>query len=206
MQPNLYPDMFKNMFDLSNQHFRDTMIMFLFNLVFQFILIRLIYYRYSRKETYVFAFFLIAVIVFLVGRILNAVQIQTELAVGLVALFTILRFRTRSITMKDMSYMFAVIGISVINALKLVAFPLLGTVIVNMLILISAFLLEEFIVRNRCKSHNVVYENIDLLKPDRQKELLEDLSLLTGKNVQKVVISEVDYKKKTAQIEIFYKD
>lgn len=198
--------MFKNMFDLSNQHFRDTMIMFVFNLVFQFILIRLIYYRYSKKETYVFSFFLIAVIVFLVGRILNAVQIQTELAVGLVALFTILRFRTRSITMKDMSYMFAVIGISVINALKLVAFPLLGTVVVNLLILFSAFLLEEFIVRHRCKSHNVVYENIDLLKPDRQKELLEDLSQLTGKKVQKVVISEVDYKKKTAQLEIFYKD
>lgn len=194
------------MFDLSNPQFRDTMIMFVFNLFFQYILIRTIYYRYSRKETYLFAFFLIAVIVFLVGRVLNAVQIQTELAVGLVALFTILRFRTRSITMKDMSYMFAVIGISVINALQLVAFPMIGRVIVNLIIIVSAWMLEEFIVRHRCKSHIVIYENIDLLKPDRHKELLDDLSQLTGKKVCRVNVSEVDYKKKTAEIEIFYRD
>lgn len=198
--------MYEKMFDLSNPQFRDTMIMFVFNLFFQYILIRTIYYRYSRKETYLFAFFLIAVIVFLVGRVLNAVQIQTELAVGLVALFTILRFRTRSITMKDMSYMFAVIGISVINALQLVAFPMIGRVIVNLIIIVSAWMLEEFIVRHRCKSHIVIYENIDLLKPDRHKELLDDLSQLTGKKVCRVNVSEVDYKKKTAEIEIFYRD
>ncbi|HLP73744.1 MAG TPA: DUF4956 domain-containing protein [Bacteroidales bacterium] len=198
--------MYEKMFDLSNPQFRDTMIMFVFNLFFQYILIRTIYYRYSRKETYLFAFFLIAVIVFLVGRVLNAVQIQTELAVGLVALFTILRFRTRSITMKDMSYMFAVIGISVINALQLVAFPMIGRVIVNLIIIVSAWMLEEFIVRHRCKSHIIIYENIDLLKPDRHKELLDDLSLLTGKKVCRVNVSEVDYKKKTAEIEIFYRD
>lgn len=198
--------MYDKMFDLSNPYFRDTMIMFVFNLIFQFLLIRLIYYRYSKKETYLFSFFLIAVIVFLVGSILSAVQIQTELAVGLVALFTILRFRTRSITMKDMSYMFAVIGISVINALKLVAFPMLGRVLVNLLIIASAWILEEFIVSHRCKSHSIIYENIDLLKPERHKELLEDLSLLTGKKVMRVNVSEVDYKKKSAEIEIFYRD
>lgn len=198
--------MFDKMLDLSNEYFRDTMIMFVFNLVFQFLLIRLVYFRYSRKESYLFSFFLIAIIVFLVGCVMNAMQIQAELAVGLLAIFTILRFRTKSITMKDMSYMFAVIGISVINALRLVAFPLLGRVIVNLLIIVSAWMLEEFITRNRSKSHNIIYENVDLLKPDREKELLDDLSRLTGKKVLKVKVNEVDYKKKSAELIVFYKD
>lgn len=198
--------MYENMFDLSNPYFTDLIIMFVFNFVFQFLLIRLVYYRYSRKETYLFAFFLISIIVFIVGSILSAVQIQTELAVGLVALFTILRFRTRSITMKDMSYMFAVIGISTINALKLRAFPMAGRVIVNLLIIAAAWILEDFIVRHRCKSHRLIYENIDLLKPDKHTELLNDLSVLTGKKVSRVNVTEIDYKKKTAELEVFYRD
>lgn len=198
--------MFENMFDLTNPYFRDTMIMFGFNLFFQVLLIRFVYYAYSRKESYLFAFFLISIIVFLVGSVMNAMQIQVELAVGLVAIFTILRFRTRSITMKDMSYMFAVVGISVINALRLVAFPILGRVIVNLLIIIAALTLEEFTKRNQLKSHRIIYENIDLLKPERRKELLDDLSLLTGKKIISVKLSEVDYKKKSAELDVYFRD
>ncbi len=196
--------MFDEMFDLTNEYFRNTMIMFIFNLVFQVLLIRLIYYRFSKKETYMFSFFLISIIVFLVGSILNAVQIQAELAVGLLAIFTILRLRTRSITMKDMSYLFAVIGISVINALNFVAFPLLGRIIVNLVIIISAWILEEFLLRNRYKSFSIIYENIDLLKPDRKNDLLSDLSVLTGKKILKVKVDEIDYKKKSADLVVYY--
>lgn len=198
--------MFENLFDLTNPYFRDTMIMFAFNLFFQILLIRFVYYTYTRKESYLFAFFLISIIVFLVGSIMNAMFIQVELAVGLVAIFTILRFRTRSITMKDMSYMFAVVGISVINALRLVAFPVLGRVIINLLIIIAALALEEFTKRNQLKSHSIIYENIDLLKPERRKELLDDLSLLTGKKIINVRLLEVDYKKKSAELDVYYRD
>jgi hypothetical protein len=114
--------MFDKMFDLSNPYFTTTLIMFSINTLFLFVLIRLVYYRYSRKESFLFALFVIGIVVFFIGSLLNAVQIQWELAVGLVAIFTILRFRTRSITVKDMSYIFAVIGISVINSLKMVIF------------------------------------------------------------------------------------
>lgn len=198
--------MFDKMFDLNNLYFRETMIMFFINLFFLTLLIRVVYFRYTRKESYLFAFFLIGIIVFFIGIILNAIQIQVELAVGLVAIFTILRLRTRSITMKDMAYIFAVIGISVINALHLISFPLMGRMIINLIIILSAYILEEFIVRHKCSSHSIVYENIDLLKPERKEELLADLSQLTGKKVVRVKVEEVDYKKKSSEIVVYYRD
>lgn len=196
--------MFEKMFDLSNVYFKEMMIMFIINMIFQFILIRLIYFRYTKKETYLFAFFLIGLIVFFISCLLNYIQIQMELAVGLVAIFTILRLRTRSITMKEMAYIFGVIGISVINALHLIAFPLLGRMIINVLIILMAFILEEFLMRNRFRSFNIIYENIDLLKPDRRNDLLAELSILTGKKIVKVKLDEVDYKKKSARLVLYY--
>lgn len=198
--------MFDKMFDLTNPYFKEMMIMFVINIIFQYILIRLVYFRFTKKESFLFAFFLIGVIVFFIGCLLNYIQMQMELAVGLVAIFTILRLRTRSITMKDMAYVFAVIGIAVINALHLVAFPLLGRLIINVIIILMALILEKFIVRNKLNSHNIIYENIDLLRPDKNEELLNDLSILTGMKIVKVKVEEIDYKKKSAEIVIYYND
>lgn len=198
--------MFDKMFDLTNPYFKEMMIMFVINIIFQYILIRLVYFRFTKKESFLFAFFLIGVIVFFIGCLLNYIQMQMELAVGLVAIFTILRLRTRSITMKDMAYVFAVIGIAVINALHLVAFPLLGRLIINVIIILMALILEKFIVRNKLNSHNIIYENIDLLRPDKNDELLNDLSILTGMKIVKVKVEEIDYKKKSAEIVIYYND
>lgn len=198
--------MFDKMFDLTNPYFKEMMIMFVINIIFQYILIRLVYFRFTKKESFLFAFFLIGVIVFFIGCLLNYIQMQMELAVGLVAIFTILRLRTRSITMKDMAYVFAVIGIAVINALHLVAFPLLGRLIINVIIILMALILEKFIVRNKLNSHNIIYENIDLLRPDKNDELLNDLSILTGMKIVKVKVEEIDYKKKSSEIVIYYND
>lgn len=199
-------DVFKNMFDLTHPYFLEIMILLVINIIFQFILIRMVYFRYTRKETFMFAFFIIGLVVFFIGSILNFIQIQIELAVGLVAIFTILRLRTRSITMKDMAYIFAVIGISVINALHLVSFPFLGRVIINCIIILMTIILEEFLARNRCSSHVIIYENIDLLKPERKEELLADLTAMTGKKVLKVKVEEIDYKKRSAELEIFFRE
>ncbi len=198
--------MFDKMFDLTNPYFKEIMIMLVINTVFQFILIRLVYYRYTKKETYLFAFFLIGLIVFFISCLLNFIQIQMELAVGLVAIFTILRLRTRSITMKDMAYIFAVIGISVINALHLVAFPMLGRIIINCLIILMALILEKFLMGKRCKSYRIIYENIDLLKPDKREELLSELSLIAGRKIIRFKIEEIDIKKKLAELTIFFRD
>jgi hypothetical protein len=197
--------MFENIFDLTNVYFVETMIMFVINFIFLFLLIRGIYFRYSKKEMFLFAFFLMGLIVFFIGSLLNAMTLEFGMAIGLVAVFTILRLRTRQITIKDMSYIFATIGISVINSLRLIAFPLLGRIIINLIIILAAYILEQFLLRNKSDSYSIVYENIELLKPDRNQELLNDLSAITGKTIHRAKIESVDYKKKSAELVIYYK-
>lgn len=199
--------MFENFFDLGNQYFLETMAMFVINLISLFILIKLIYFRHSQKPTFMFAFFLMGIVVFFVGSILNAVELGFGMAVGLVAVLTILRLRTRQITIKDMAYLFAIFGLSVINALRMVAFPLLGRIILNAIILISALLLEQFLIKHKqkpCDSHIITYYKPELLRPERNSELLADIKNLTGMDVYKVRIEKVNYDKESSEIEIFY--
>ena len=198
--------MFDNFFNLNNPNFLGIMMRFVINLIFLFLLIKFIYYKYSRNEMFLFAFFLMGIMIFFIGSVLNAVFLEIGMAVGLFAIFTILRLRTTNVSVKDMSYMFTVIGISVINSLKLVGFPLLGIVIINLIIIGSAYLLEEFLLKNGLESHTIVYRNIEFLKSNKQQRLLKDISELTGKEVRKVKINKVDYKSENASLEIFYRD
>jgi hypothetical protein len=200
--------MFENAFKLDNPYFLDSMGMFVINLLSLFVLIRVIYFRFSKKPSFMFAFFLMGIVVFFVGSILNSVELGMGTAVGLVAVLTILRLRTRQITIKDMAYLFALFGISVINALNMVAFPLAGRIILNLIILGTAYLLEILLLKNRpepCESHTISYNKVELLKPEKNKELLEDIAALTGKNVFKVKIEKVNYEKGSSEIEIFYR-
>ena len=198
--------MFDNLFNLNNPNFLGIMVRFVINLIVLFFLIKVVYYKYSRKELFLFAFFLMGIMIFFIGAMLNAVFLEIGMAVGLFAIFTILRLRTVDVSIKDMAYMFTTIGISVINSLKMVGFPLLGVLIINGLIIFSAYLLEEFLLRNSSESHTIVYRNLELLKSTKKQKLIKDLSDLTGKEVIKVRIRRVDYRTETALVEIVYKD
>lgn len=194
--------MFENIFDLTNPYFLETLVMFVLNTIALLFLIRVVYFRYSKKEMFVFAFLLMGMIVFFVGSVLNAVKLDFGMAVGLVAVLTILRLRTRQITIKDMAYLFAIFGISIINALRLLAFPLMGRIILNIVIILVAYILEEFIERHKSESFSITYRNLELLRPEKKKELLEDVAILTGKRIMNVKIVKVNYKKNSAELEI----
>jgi len=195
-----------NLFNLNNPDFWGIMIRFVINLVFLFLLIKVVYFRYSRKEMFLFTFFLMGIMIFFIGAMLNAVFIEIGMAVGLFAIFTILRLRTRQVSVKDMAYMFTTIGISVINSLKLVGFPLLGVLIIDTVIIASAFTLEEFLVKNMSESYPIIYENLELLKSNKKQKLIKDISELTGKEIIKIKIRKVDYKAGVAVLDIFYKE
>ena len=198
--------MIDNVFNLNNPNFLGIMIRFVINLIFLFILVKLVYYRYSRKEMFLFAFFLMGIMIFFIGSILNAVFLEIGMAVGLFAIFTILRLRTTNVSIKDMAYMFTTIGLSVINSLKLVGFPLLGIIIINLIIIGSAYLLEEFLVKNSSESYTIVYRNLELLRSNKKQRLLKDISELTGKEIIKVKVRRVDHRSETALLDIFFKD
>lgn len=181
------------------------LIRFLITLVFLFILIAVIYFRYSKKEKFVFTFFLIGIIVFFICSMLKGVDIAIGMGLGLFAIFTILRFRTRNFSLKDMAYMFTVIGISVINSVSLTDFPFFGFMIINSIIVVAAIILEEFMCKYSFDKQSINYDNIDLLKPENRRKLLKDLSTRTGQIILRIKILKVDFKRETAELEIFYR-
>lgn len=194
-----------NLFGMVNPGYWGIMLRFVINLVFLFILIRVIYFRYEKKERFLFAFFVLGIVTFFVACLLRSVYIDMYVAVGLFTIFSILRFRTRNVTIKDMTYIFTTIAISVISSLVLKRFPE-GILIMNTIILISVYVLEEFQVRNKSESYLIIYENLELLKPDKKQKLLKDLCAITGKEVLRFRIRRVSYKRKVARLEIFCKE
>jgi hypothetical protein len=195
-----------NFFNLNNPDFFGILIRFIIHLIFLIILIWGIYFRYSKKEKFLFTFFLMGITVFFITAMLKSVWIEIGMAFGLFAIFAILRFRTRNFSLKDMSYIFTVIGISVINSLKLVGFPVLGVIIFNIIICVSAILLERFTASHSIVKHTIIYENLELLRSAKNQKLIKDISELTGKDVTRVKIRRINYKDKVARLDIYYKE
>jgi hypothetical protein len=193
-------------YDLTNPVFTSIMWRLAIDIVSLFILIRVIYFRYSGKERFFFSFFLIGILTFFVTSVLNSVFIQMAGAFGLFAVLGILRMRTRNFSVKDMAYTFATLGISVINALNVLKFPLLGILVINAVILTATWLLERFSVTHRSDTFTISYENIPMLKPDMKEGLYKEISELTGKKVFKIRIRNIDYRKSVASLEITCRD
>jgi hypothetical protein len=195
-----------NFFNLNNPDFYGILLRFVINSAFLYILIKVIYFKYSKKEKFLFTFFLMGTTVFFITSMLKSVFIEFGMAVGLFAIFAILRFRTRNFGLKDMSYIFTTIGLSVINSLKLVGFPVLGVLIIDVIIVISAIVLEEFTLKNNTVTYSIIYDDLELLKTGKKQKILKEISDLTGKEVMRVKIRRVDYKRKVAYLDISYKD
>ena len=192
-------------FNLNVGDFWGVMMRFGITLIYLFILLRVIYFRYSRNEMSLFIFFSMGIMIFFIGTMMHVVYFEIGMAFGLFAIFHILRFRTKTFPVKEMSYMFTTIGLSLINSLKLIKFPLLGLLIFNTLIVLSAYLLEFYLFRNKVESYYLIYDNLELLKSDRKQKLLNDLSSISGKEIFRFKILSVNCRSKVARLEIFYR-
>ena len=179
---------------------------FFVNLVFLFILIRLLYFRYTKKEKFLFTFFLMGITVFFVCSMLKDMKIEIGMGFGLFAIFNLLRFRTRNFSVKDMAYTFTTMGISVINSMNLDEFPFIGFVIINTIVILSVFILEEYLKKNNFAKYSVHYDNLDLLKPGNNNKLMKDLSSRIGHDILKVQIKDIDLKKGSAELDVYFKE
>jgi hypothetical protein len=175
------------------------------NLAFLIVLIGLIYFRYSKKEKFLFTFFLIGIVVFFVSSIMKRVDIGLGLAFGLFAIFGILRLRTRNFSLKDMAYLFATIGLAVIDSLGLVVIPFINVLIINTIIVLSAFVLEKYLTINSFEKHSIIYNKLELLKPENQNKLVKDLTNKTGQTILKISVRNIDFKREEAELEIYFK-
>ena len=171
------------------------------NIITLTIIIRFLYYPLTRRKDFFFSFFLTGIIIFLFCYLLSNVQLQFGFVIGLFAIFRIIRFRTDSISIKEMTYLAIIIGISVINALLKVLPELLFT---NIVIIVIIYCLEYFWPRNDENYKIILYEKIDLIKPENYNLLLEDLKNRTGINIHRLEIGNIDFLHDTTQIKIYF--
>jgi hypothetical protein len=181
------------------------LIRFIMNLSFLLILIQILYFRYSKKEKFMFTFFLIGITVFFICAMLKNINIQVGMGFGLFAIFSILRFRTRNFSVKDMAYIFTTIGISVINSVNMPEVPIIGYLIINCIIVLSVFILEEHLKKNMFSKYSILYDNLELLKPGSNHKLIKDLSSRTGLNILWVKIRNIDLKRNIAELDVYFK-
>jgi hypothetical protein len=182
------------------------MMRFVLNMTVLFIIIRLIYYRTTKKEEYLFSFFILGIIIFLICAFLETVDIKLGMALGLFAVFSILRFRTVNYNVKDMTYTFAVIGVSVINSYANIPPPIIGAISTNLIVVLAVYLLENFLRKYGLNSMVVIYYKLELLNPKSKQDLLKDLSLQTGQNITKFTIRKIDIGKGHAEVEVYFKE
>ena len=175
-----------------------------FNIFIILIIVRYIYYPVTRNKDYMFTYLLISLTVFLLCFLLDNVKIELAFALGLFAIFGIIRYRTDPIPIKEMTYLFIVIGISVVNALANKKISYAELVFANLLIVFVTFGMERLWLLRHETRKNIIYEKIELIKPENKEELLADLKERTGLNILRYEIRRIDFLKDIANIRIFY--
>ncbi|ANW97491.1 hypothetical protein AXE80_09885 [Wenyingzhuangia fucanilytica] len=179
---------------------------FCINIGFLTIIIRGLYYKKARNKEYFFTYYMISVIVFFLCFTLKKFELDLGMALGLFAIFGIIRYRTNSIDIKEMTYLFVVIGVSVINALANKKMSYIELITANVLIIIVLWLTEWFWSLKHQMSRKIVYEVLDNIKPENYEILKQDLEEKTGLSIEKIKIHEVNFKRKFANITIFYQN
>lgn len=174
------------------------------NLFVIFTIVRLIFYPIYREKSHVFTYFLINMSVFLVCILLGGVKLKLGFAFGLFAVFSIIRYRTEQIPIKQMTYLFVVIIIAVINALASKNVSYAELVFTNMVIIICIYVLEKNWLHSSEISKKIKYEKIEFIKPENYDQLLEDLIDRTGLDIHKVKIDDINFLNDTAKITIYY--
>ncbi len=183
--------------------FVELLLRFLFNTVIVLVIIHFFYYPKSRRRDYYFTFTLISISIFLMIFLLGSVKLKIGFALGLFAIFGIIRYRTESMPVREMTYLFVIIALSVINALSVEVsyMELLGT---NLLFVISIWLCESnrWLKHISCKI--VQYDRIELVVPQRKSELIADLKERTGLDIIKVEVGHIDFLRDAALLKIYY--
>lgn len=175
------------------------------NLVFATVIIRLVYFRIHKDRGYVFTFYAFNIITFCMCLMLRKVPIELGFALGLFAVFGILRYRTEAIRTTDLTYLFIVIGLGILNGVANKKISVVELMVVNTVIALVPLILEKGWRGEREVSQLVLYDNVELLKPNNERELHEDLQKRIGAEISRVQIGRIDFLRDAAEITVHYK-
>ena len=175
-----------------------------FNLLIVLIIARGIYYPLTKNKDYLFTYLLISLTVFILCVLLDDVKLQLGFALGLFAIFGIIRYRTDPIPIKEMTYLFLVIGVSVVNALANKKISHAELLFANFVIISVTFVLEKLWLLRHESRKSILYEKIEFISPDKKDLLLKDLKERTGLNIVRFEVKKIDFMRDVANIIIYY--
>jgi hypothetical protein len=174
------------------------------NLVFLTIVIRYLYYSKTKRKDYLFTYYLIGTITFFLCFGLKKLDIDTGMGLGLFAIFGIIRYRTDAIEIKEMTYLFLIIGISVVNALASNQLSISELAVINVTVVLMTYILEyKWLVKHETRK-TINYERIDLIVPEKYEVMKADLEKRTGLNINRVEVGKIDFLNDTALVRIYY--
>lgn len=181
-------------------------LMFLFNLLVTWLIVYCIYYRFSKRRDYYVTYMLFSSGMFVLLWLMQILDIQTGFVLGLFAIFGMIRYRTETVPVREMNYMFLIIAVSVINSLSLKADGLAWYLLLfaNIVIIALAWAFEAWQVRKRQSTKIILYEKIENIKPENREALIADLKERTGLDIINVEIGHIDFLRDVAYINVTY--
>ena len=183
----------------------NLLIGFFVNLLFVGIVVRFFYYPKCKRSEFFFTFILIAISIFLLIYLLGGVKLKTGFALGLFAIFSIIRYRTEQVAIREMTYLFIIIAMSAINGLVMEELSYSEMIMANLLFILSIWLCESHLFIKHLSYKVIKYDNINLITPDKEEELIADLKKRTGLEIVKVEVGGIDFLKDAAIIKMYYR-
>ena len=190
---------------LFDDDFYKMIFRFLINIFFLTALIKYSYYKFSKKADYFFTFYLVGTIVFFLCFTLKKYEIDLGLALGLFAIFGILRYRTDPLKVREMTYLFVVIGLSLVNALSNKKMSYTEIFVGNSIVVAMAYFLDRYWDQQKTNTKDILYESLEHIRPEHHELLKTELEHKLGFEILSISLGQIDFKAETVKIKIRYK-
>jgi len=187
-------------------NFLDLMLRFGLNLLATIFVIIFVYFRATGKRSYVFTYILISTTIFFLCFLLGSIDLQLGFALGLFAIFGIIRYRTDTIPIREMTYLFLVITLSVINALASREVSISAILFTNVCLMATTWIMETVWMKRHLARRSLIFDRMDLIHPTKKKELIENIFERTGIEVVRFKVGQIDLSKRSVRLTIFYKE
>lgn len=186
-------------------HVKELIIAFLINLAAIMIVVRCLYYPKCKRGEFFFTYVLIAISTFMLIYVLGDVKLKAGIALGLFAIFSIIRYRTEQVAIREMTYLFIIIALSAINGLTVSELSMGEVLMINLLFILSIWICESKVLISHYSYKVIKYDNVNLITPDKREELIADLEKRTGLKIEKVEVGSIDFLKDAAIVKMYYK-
>lgn len=183
---------------------KDLLMHFLLNLLISWLIVQFFYFRKGGQRNYYFTFLIFSSAMFLLLYVMNNLSLQIGFTLGLFAIFGMIRYRTETVPVREMTYLFIIIAISIINGIG-AEIPFALIVTANVITVLLIWLLEGIgIIRSRISTKVILYDRIELVEVSRRAELKEDLEKRLGLKIESIEVGMVDFLKDSAYLKVTY--